>query len=65
MGIDFTYFGLMTAIFRLYPQFTSNGSIRELYFESARRLLSELREMESYALEAYDIRNAYCLSVCW
>lgn len=65
MGIDFTYFGLMTIISRLHPHFDSSKNVRELCYENARQSLSKLRDMELHAQESREIRNAYCLSVCW
>ncbi|KAH7121898.1 hypothetical protein B0J13DRAFT_612556, partial [Dactylonectria estremocensis] len=65
MGVDFTYFTIMTTILRLHPSFSADQHVRENCLEHARRALCELKSMEEHGLKAGGHRNAYCLSVAW
>ncbi|KAH8892789.1 hypothetical protein GQ53DRAFT_120380 [Thozetella sp. PMI_491] len=65
MGVDFTFFSIMTTIIRLHPDFPIDQYVRDDCLEHARRALSELKNMEDHGLKAREDRNAYCLSVAW
>ncbi|KAH8667163.1 hypothetical protein BGZ61DRAFT_522230 [Ilyonectria robusta] len=65
MGVDFTYFTIMTTIIRLHPDFSTNEHVREDCLENARRSLSELKNMENHGFKSGKYRNAYCYSVAW
>ncbi|KFA51011.1 hypothetical protein S40293_11165 [Stachybotrys chartarum IBT 40293] len=63
MGVDFTYFSLMTTIMRLHPDHANDRYITEKYLENARRALSELKNMGEHGTRSWGFRNAYCISV--
>ena len=65
MGVDFTYFSIMTAITRLHLAFHKDRFVRELCLVDARRSLCALREMERHGLGARKVWKAYCLSITW
>ncbi|KAH7349747.1 hypothetical protein B0T11DRAFT_289834 [Plectosphaerella cucumerina] len=65
MGVDFTYYSIMTAIIRLHPDFSTDQSVRESCLNNARISLHALRRMELHGLESHGNHNAYCHSVSW
>jgi hypothetical protein len=65
MGVDFTYFTIMTTIIRLHPDFPTDQYIKGDCLENARRSLYELKNMEQHGMKCSEYRNAYCLSVAW
>lgn len=65
MGVDFTYFSILTAISRLHATFHEDKHVRELCLRDARRSLCALREMERHGLGSRKVWNAYCLSITW
>lgn len=65
MGVDFTYFNIMTAITRLHPNFSTDPSVREDCLGNARQSLRALQKMELHGLKCRGNQSAYCLSVSW
>ncbi|KAM0813363.1 putative Zn(2)-C6 fungal-type domain-containing protein [Seiridium cardinale] len=65
MGVDFTYFTIMTSIIRLDPNIFIDCNVRDDCLENARHALFELRRLEEHGLISQEYHNAYCISVAW